>query len=96
MNAAIFVKNVVDDFVLYLKENLNLDYENHKSFFFEAVDDYLLMGQWDVTVDIEDNTLPSIRIIQEDEFDQSMDNDEDRPSNEDAHYVSGYYLFILK
>lgn len=51
------------------------DYSAHRDQIIEAFDNGLLCGNWDVTVDCG-NKL-DIRIIQEDEYDQSLDEDED-------------------
>ena len=47
----------------------------------ELFEDGLLQGNWDPTITFDDNKLAQIRCINEDEYEQYMDeNDEDTPS----------------
>jgi hypothetical protein len=52
----------------------------------------LFQGNWDSTTDFEDGT-PNLRIIQEDEYDQSMDEDEVEELKGRQLGYSGYYIF---
>jgi hypothetical protein len=53
-------------------------------------------GIWDAYFSPEDydSDLPGFRVIQEDEYDQHMDNDEDRPDPDDAIQVPNGYLWM--
>jgi len=68
-----------DTFIQDVKEAVNLDYTKHR----EAIADLYEHGHWngsyDVCTRLHDKKLPDLRFIQEDEYDQSMDEDEDRP-----------------
>lgn len=51
-------------------------------------------GNWDSYLEVDG--LPTVRFIQEDEFDQSMDDD-DKPSEDNYHdFVEGHYIYILE
>ena len=54
-------------------------------------DNYLMRGHWYNTVEFEDENFPNIRLIQEDEYDQHMDDDE-KPDYD--LFVDGYYVII--
>jgi hypothetical protein len=58
----------------------------------EVFEEDLFQGNWDSTTDFEDGT-PNLRIIQEDEFDQSMDEDEVEELEGRQLGYSGYYIF---
>jgi hypothetical protein len=58
----------------------------------ELFKDELLNGEYDATTDFEDGT-PNLRIIQEDEYDQSMDEDEVEELEGRQLGYSGYYIF---
>ena len=68
-----------DTFIEDVKEAVGLDYSMHR----EAIADLYEHGHWngsnDVYLRTGDASLPNLRFIQEDEYDQSMDEDEDRP-----------------
>lgn len=52
-------------------------------------------GNWDSSTDLEDLVFKDLRLIQEDEYDQSMDEDEDRPSEDSmiCQTTDGYVWF---
>lgn len=55
-------------------------------------DEELWEGNYDASTDFEN--LPNLRLIQEDEYEQSMDEDEDRPDEDDQiGYFAGHYVF---
>jgi len=53
-------------------------------------------GNWDAYFNPEDygSDLPGFRVIQEDEYDQHMDFNEDKPDADDAIGVPNGYLWI--
>lgn len=58
-------------------------------------DEELFNGNWDSSTDFGDAALPDLRLIQEDEYDQSMDNDDSRPDEDDQIcYAAGHYVFF--
>lgn len=71
------------------------DYSAHRDqIALELYEDGVWQGNWDSSTDFEDG-LPSLRLIQEDEYDQHMDDDEDAPEHDDIiAEVRGGYLFL--
>lgn len=50
-------------------------------------------GNWDAVIDNLPDSLPDLRFVQEDEYDQHMDDDPDRPDQNKAVFVKGHYVF---
>jgi len=71
-----------------LKEGL--DYSAKREDIARLFDEQLYNGNWDCTTDFEDGT-PDLRLIQEDEYDQHMD-DEVKP--EPITYAAGHYVIL--
>lgn len=72
------------------------DYSPYRNAIAEMFSDYLWHGNWDMTLD-DLGDLPSIRFIQEDEYDQHMDDgDEDgNPRPEDPFtLIESHYIFL--
>ncbi len=79
MEIEIEASHKADDLITNLLEITGIDYSAHrhqlaKEIWYEGFWD----GNNDITVEFEDG-LRSIRCIQEDEYDQHMDEDEDKP-----------------
>lgn len=69
------------------------DYSEGREEIARIFDEYLWNGNWDMTTDFE-NGLVDLRFIQEDEYDQHM-NEEDKPDwNEMAVYSSCHYVWL--
>ena len=66
------------------------DYTAKRDDIARLFDDYLYNGNWDCSTDFDDGT-PDLRLIQEDEYDQHMD-DEDKP--ETLTYAAGHYVML--
>ena len=67
------------------------DYTKHReTLAVQVLDEGHWQGNNDITTDLGDPELPDLRIIQEDEWDQSMEEDEDRPTWE-SMICSGAY-----
>jgi hypothetical protein len=80
-----------DDVIETLKQ-AGHDYSNNREEIAELFDEYLYNGNYDMTLEFSDK--PDSRFIQEDEFDQHMDDDEDVPKHEDQLcYAAGHYIF---
>lgn len=72
------------------------DFTPHSAKISEEIADYVFNGNWDHTIDVDVEGVPCIRVIQEDEYDQHMDeDDEDAPSHDDVDYVGGYYVMLV-
>jgi hypothetical protein len=74
-------------------KTLGFDYSPHRT---QLANDIwwegMWVGNWDITVVIEG--LPSIRCIQEDEYDQHMDEGEDKPTWEDMLFSDPEYTWF--
>jgi hypothetical protein len=73
----------------------NSDYTPHREAIIETFK-LLLNGNWDCTTDIDQdgaNALPDLRFIQEDEYDQSMDEDDKEALGDELTYTAGHYVF---
>lgn len=68
-----------------------LDYSHKREAIAQLFDDYLYNGNWDCSTDF-DNGTPDLRLIQEDEYDQHME-DEDRPDT--LTYAAGHYVMVV-
>lgn len=67
-----------------------LDYSAKREDIARLFDEQLYNGNWDCTTDFEDGT-PDLRLIQEDEYDQHMD-DEVKP--ESITFAAGHYVIL--
>jgi hypothetical protein len=71
------------------------DYTPHRAAFVEMYK-LLLNGNWDCTTDIDQEAaggLPDLRFIQEDEYDQSMDDDDKEALGDEICFTGGHYVF---
>ena len=78
------------DEVIAALQKHGLDYTAKRDHIAQLFSEYLYNGNWDCTTDFEDGTL-DLRLIQEDEYDQHMDND-DKP--ETLTYAAGHYVML--
>ncbi|EBS4516504.1 hypothetical protein DQT32_03640 [Salmonella enterica subsp. enterica serovar Braenderup] len=86
--------DLAQEFVEHFKDKFN--FAPHVDKIAEDINDYVYNGNWDHTIDVEVNGVPCIRVIQEDEYDQHMDeDDEDTPSYDEVDYVGGYYVMLV-
>lgn len=69
--------------VINALKDKGFDYSMHKAKIVEAFDDGLLNGNNEATVVLNSSRLKDLRIIQEDHYDQHMDEDEDKPDWDD-------------
>lgn len=70
------------------------DYSQHRiQIASELYDKGLWNGNWDSSVELEDSELPDLRLIQEDEYDQSMSDDEKPDWNKMICSVPDGYLW---
>lgn len=72
-------------------KSLGFHYENGREEIARVFDESLWNGNWDSSTEFE--SLRDLRFIQEDEFDQSMDED-DKPGEDYLSYSSGHYVFF--
>ena len=66
------------------------DYTDKRDDIARLFNEQLYEGNWDSSTDFEDGT-PDLRLIQEDEYDQHMDDD-DKP--ETITYAAGHYVML--
>lgn len=69
------------------------DYSAGREEIANVLDKYLYNGVWDMETNFENDLLPDLRIIQEDEYDQSMDEDEKPDWDSMLAEIRGYYIF---
>lgn len=92
-------RRAADRVIAALTQDGKGDYSQHRdNIALDVYENGLWEGNWDSSFDPADydeaSTLPAIRVIQEDEYDQSM-SDDDKPDWDDmiAQVDSGY-LFL--
>lgn len=75
-----------------------LDYgAHHDTIALQLFDEGLFQGNWDSRTDLQDPTLPDLRAINEDEYDQHMDHSEDKPHlNDKLCYSVSACAYIWK
>jgi hypothetical protein len=78
-----------DEVIKALQEH-GLDYTHKRDDIAQLFEEYLYNGNWDCTTDFEDGT-PDLRLIQEDEYDQHMDDD---LKPEPIVYAAGHYVML--
>ncbi len=75
-----------------------LDYSSHRLGIAETLfDNGIFEGNSDVTLEVVG--MPSLRAIQEDEYDQHMEDDQDKPEYDDQACYSAYacaYIWVIK
>ena len=82
-----------DEVIKDLLENGNGDYSGGRGEIARVFEDELWDGFWDSSTDFAPSlSLGNLRFIQEDEYDQHMDED-DKPEGESIYSV-GHYVFI--
>lgn len=78
-----------------IKSAKGIDFQPHVGAIASDIENYVYNGNWDHTIDVEDSNFPDIRVIEENEYDQHMDeDDEDTPSWDDLLQVDSYYLLV--
>ena len=82
-----------DDIINRLKEH-GVDYTPHREAIARCFDEGIWNGNWDVTTDIGVEGVRELRLIQEDEYDQSMDDDEDKPTWDSMLFMRGAYVWF--
>ncbi|MNK40199.1 hypothetical protein D3C87_588420 [compost metagenome] len=71
------------------------DYSAHREEIARVFDEYLFNGNWDSCTEIDLPDVQELRFIQEDEYDQHMDNDPDKPEWDDMlGYMAGHYVWF--
>lgn len=71
--------DAADEVILGMKKH-GLDYTKHRDAIALAFDEGLLNGNDEASVDVEgDSSVRDLRIIQEDHYDQHMDEDDSKP-----------------
>ena len=68
------------------------EYQNKLQELSDLYDNGIYEGNWDVSTNFDDGTR-DIRIIQEDEYEQHMDDSDEKPDDKDLIGYTGDYLF---
>ena len=88
-------KEVAQRFIDTIKDAKDIDFQPHFDIIAQHIKDYVFNGMWDTTIDVEDPHFPDIRVIEETEYDQHMDeDDENTPSWDDVIECGGHYLVL--
>lgn len=74
--------SAADEILEELQKN-GIDYSKHRQAIANSYWYGLLEGNDEVTVSLTDSGLQDLRIIQEDHYDQHMDDDESRPDSDE-------------
>ncbi len=84
-----------DNIIEAMLEKESVDYSPGRDEIARVFDEDLWHGNWDSsTIFDPDLGLEDLRFIQEDEYDQSMDEEEDKPeSDEELGFWEGHYVF---
>lgn len=88
-------KILAQAFIDEIKRSKGIDFQPHFDTIASDIENYVYNGNWDHTIDVDDANFPDIRVIEENEYDQHMDeDDEDTPSWDDLLQVGSYYLLV--
>lgn len=75
--------------------NLGHDYSAHRTEIARVFDEYLYEGHWNSCTEIDQPDVQELQLIQEDEYDQHMDDDPDKPEWDDMlGYFAGHYVWF--
>lgn len=85
---------LTNEMITELKALTGLDFEPGRADIYEMIDSRM-SGNWDVSCEFE-NGLPSIRLVQQDEFDQHREGNEDLEDLDDDYdfTVGGDYVWV--
>lgn len=83
--------DAADQIIESLSE-LGFDYRDGREEIARCFDEGIFNGNWDVTTDFED--LRDLRLIEGNEYEQSMDEDPDRPDEDDVLVDNPCYVFF--
>lgn len=84
---------LADQVIEAIKSKNGTDYTPVRDELTAMFDDDLLNGNWSTRSDFGVPGLPELRIIEENEYDQSMDEDEKPDWDSMVVDISGYYVF---
>jgi hypothetical protein len=83
-----------DNVIEMMKTHLDKDYTAGREEIARVFDEDIWNGNWESVTDFGIEGLEDLRFIQEDEYDQHMDDDPDKPTWEDMILSgSGYYVW---
>lgn len=87
--------NCYNDIIKQVMQATGIDYSSKLQEIIKLFDETLYAGCYNATTDFNDNNFPDLHFIQEDEYDQSMD-DEDKPEeNSFLCYANNHYIFSV-
>ena len=79
------------DAVIATLKKSGIDYTEYRDQIALVWNEGIWEGNWDSTTELDG--AKDLRMIQEDEYDQSMDEDEKPPFEEQIAYIGGCYIF---
>lgn len=89
-------RSAADELIGDVKAATGIDYSGYReTIAAQLYHNGIFNGNWDSSTNLEDLQFKDLRLIQEDEYDQSMDEDEDKPSSDDmiCQTEGGYVWF---
>jgi hypothetical protein len=72
------------------------DYSAYREEIARAFDEGIYEGNWDWTTDINVEGIQELRLIQEDQYDQHMDDDPDKPDWDDMLCSGPAYVWFAQ
>lgn len=91
MNITEYSLQSADEVIARIKQANGVDYSSKREEL-TATFKSLLHGNWTAHTDFDD--LPNLYFIQEDEYDQSMEYDDDKPEHDTMIcYAANHYIF---
>jgi hypothetical protein len=93
MSMMIHCYRAADQIISDVKAANGVDYSSKREEIANLFNDELYDGNYSATTDFGGD-LPDLYLIQEDEYDQTMEEDEDRPDfDSQITYSAGHYVF---
>jgi len=85
---------VADRVIKAIQQENGVDYSPVRQEIADFFDGTLWEGNWDSVLELEE--LPSLHFIQEDEYDQSMDDDDKPDEDSMIGLIESHYIFTVE
>lgn len=85
-----FAQELVD----VMLQSHGIDYSDQFEFIRTWADENMWNGNWDLTIEFDNPKYRDLRLIQEDEYDQHMDDDENPDWDSMLGDADCYYIFF--